>query len=305
MQASLKKVLPFAIAAVLPMAAQAEGPIDGKIYGKINLSVENQDEAGVSTNELQSNASRLGFAGKTALSDSLSVIYQLEYEVDPDSGTDVFKQRNSYVGLAGGFGSVIAGVHDTPTKLLQNKVDLFNDLQGDIKSIITKSEVRSKNTVMYATPEMGGFFAQGAYVMSEAENVDDGYSVAGGWENDTFYAGISYDTDVRAVDSTVIRGVVQATLGSFQLGLLAETDDTAGVETDGWAVSGQYKMGDWALKAQAGQSDISTAGGETYSLGADYKLAKNTKLFGFYTNETADSEAKEADYVGLGIEHKF
>lgn len=305
MQASLKKVLPFAIAAVLPMAAQAEGPIDGKIYGKVNLSVESQDEAGVTTEELQNNASRLGFAGKTALSDGLSVIYQLEYEVDPDSGTDVFKQRNSYVGLAGGFGSVIAGVHDTPTKLLQDKVDLFNDLQGDIKSIITKSEVRSKNTVMYATPEMGGFFAQGAYIMSENEATDDGYSVAGGWRNDTIYAGVSYDTDVRAQESTVIRGVVQATLGSFQLGLLAETDDTAGVENDGWAVSGQYKMGDWALKAQLGQSDIATAGGETYSVGADYKLGKNTKLFGFYTNETADSASKEADYFGLGMEHKF
>lgn len=305
MHTSMKKVLPFAIAAILPMAAQAEGPIDGKIYGKINLSVENQDEYTSTTNELQSNASRLGFAGKTALTDSLSVIYQLEYEVDPDAGSDVFKQRNSYVGLAGGFGSVIAGIHDTPTKLLQNKVDLFNDLQGDIKSILTKSEVRAKNTVMYATPEMGGFFAQGAYVMSEDEDIDDGYSAAGGWSNDMFYAGVSYDSDVRALDSTVIRGVVQATFGGFQLGLLAENDDTAGVDNDGWAVSGQYSLGNWALKAQVGQSDIATSGGETYSVGADYKLGKNTKLFGFYTDETADSDTKEADYLGLGIEHKF
>lgn len=300
-----KKILPLAMAALLPLAAQAEGPIDGKVYGKINLTVESQDEAGVNTNELQSNASRLGFAGKTALTDSLYVIYQLEYEVDPDAGSDVFKQRNSYVGLGGGFGSVIAGVHDTPTKLLQDKVDLFNDLQGDIKSIITKSEVRSKNTVMYATPDMGGFFAQGAYIMSEDETIDDGYSASAGWSNDMIYAGVSYDTDVRALDSTVMRAVVQATFGGFQLGALAETDDTAGAENDGWAVSGQYKVGNWALKAQVGQSDIVTSGGETYSVGADYKLGKNTKLLGFYTNETADSAAKEADYFGVGVEHKF
>lgn len=300
-----QKLLPFAIAAVLPVVAQAEGPIDGTIYGKINLTIESQDEAGETVEALQSNASRLGFKGKTALNDGLSVIYQLEYEVDPDAGADVFKQRNSYVGLAGGFGSVIAGIHDTPTKLLQNKVDLFNDLQGDIKSIITKSEVRAKNTVMYATPEMGGFFAQGAYVMSEDETLDDGSSLAAGWQNDMLYVGVSYDSDVRAQDSNVIRGVVQAKLGDFQLGALVESDDTAGVENDGWMVSGQYKLGSWALNAQIGQSDISTSGGETYSVGADYKLAKNTKLFGFYTNETADSAAKEADYFGIGMEHKF
>lgn len=300
-----QKLLPFAIAAVLPVAAQAEGPIDGTIYGKINLTIESQDEAGDTVQALESNNSRLGFKGKTALNDGLAVIYQLEYQVDPDAGEDVFKQRNSYVGLAGGFGTVIAGIHDTPTKLLQNKVDLFNDLQGDIKSIITKSDQRAPNTVMYSTPEMGGFFAQGAYIMSEDEAVDDGSSLAAGWRNDMLYLGVSYDTDVRAEDSNVIRAVVQANFGDFQLGALVESDDTADVENDGWMLSGQYKLGSWALKAQYGQSDISAAGGETYSLGADYKLAKNTKVFGFYTNETADSAAREADYFGIGMEHKF
>lgn len=300
-----QKLLPFAVAAVLPVAAHAEGPIDGTIYGKINITVENQDEAGVSTNALESNASRLGFKGKTSLNDALSVVYKLEYEVDPDAGDNVFKQRNSYIGLTGGFGTVIAGIHDTPTKMLQNKVDQFNDLQGDIKSIITKSEKRTKNTVLYSTPELGGFFAQGAYIMSEEENLDDGASVAAGWKNDVIYAGVSYDSNVRAQESDVIRAVVQANLGDFQLGALIENDDTADVKNDGWMVSGKYKLGNWALKAQYGQSDIVTQGGETYSLGADYKLAKNTKVFGFYTNESADDNAREADYFGIGLEHKF
>ena len=44
------------------------------------------------------------------------------------------------------------------------------------------------------------------------------------------------------------------------------------------------------------------------SLGADYKLAKGTKLYVFYTDNT-DSSVGEADKedtaFGLGMEHKF
>ena len=47
------------------------------------------------------------------------------------------------------------------------------------------------------------------------------------------------------------------------------------------------------------------AGGETLSLGVDYKLSKTTKLYGYYTTEDANSATKEADYAGIGIEMKF
>jgi predicted porin len=299
------KLLPFAVAAVMPVAAHAEGPIDGSVYGKVNVTIENQDEGGDSVVALESNASRLGFKGKTQLNGSLYAIYQLEYEVAADDGSDVFKQRNIYVGLAGDFGAVIAGKHDTPTKLLQNKIDLFNDLKGDIKNVITKSDNRASNIVMYSTPEAGGFFAQGAAIMSEDADIDNGFSVAAGWQNDMFYAGLAYDDAVYAEDSNVLRGVVQARLGDFQLGALYETDDTNGTTNDGWVLSGQYKLGDWALKAQVGQSDIKAEGVETFSLGVDYKLAKSTKVFAFYTDDTADQDIIERNYLGLGLEHKF
>ena len=46
----------------------------------------------------------------------------------------------------------------------------------------------------------------------------------------------------------------------------------------------------------------------TFSLGADYKLAKSTKLYVFYTDNT-DSSVGSADSensaFGLGMEHKF
>ena len=46
----------------------------------------------------------------------------------------------------------------------------------------------------------------------------------------------------------------------------------------------------------------------TLSLGADYKLAKNTKTFVFYTDNAdskADGTETEQSTFGIGLEHKF
>ena len=121
--------------------AQAEGPIDGKVYGKVNLTLQSSDEGTDSrVTELVSNASRLGFKGETSLNDDLSVIYQLEYEAnfdDGDKGGRTITQRDSFAGLKGGFGTVKAGIFNTPTKSAQNKVDLFSDYVGDIKNVFS------------------------------------------------------------------------------------------------------------------------------------------------------------------------
>jgi len=41
-----------------------------------------------------------------------------------------------------------------------------------------------------------------------------------------------------------------------------------------------------------------------FTLGADYKLAKSTKIFTFFTTFDMDSGADE-DYLAAGIEYKF
>ena len=60
-----------------------------------------------------------------------------------------------------------------------------------------------------------------------------------------------------------------------------------------------------ALKAQFGFSDIKTEGGSTFSLGADYKLAKTAKTFVYVTQEDSDDESINATYIGGGLEYKF
>ena len=95
--------------ATAPFAA-ANGPIDGKLYGKINVSVVNSDSGSTDTWKLNSNASRIGLKGSTKISEGLSVFYKTEFEIAVDDGsfdnettadTDkvTFKQRNIFAGV--------------------------------------------------------------------------------------------------------------------------------------------------------------------------------------------------------------
>lgn len=307
-----KTALSLAIAAVLPAFANAE-KVEVEMpefYGKVNVSIQNTQEEGKgSISELVSNASRLGVKGKIELNHGLEGIYKLEYETqvdDGDKGGQTFAQRNIYAGIKGGFGQIIAGKFDTPFKKAQNKIDLFNDLEGDIKSAISAHDNRTANTVQYSTPKMSGLVATVAHIASEDETVNDGTSSSLTFTQKNVYAAIAYDTDVEA-DTDALRLVAQYSMADFTVGALWEQDNTDGSDNDkeGWVYSASYKLNsDIKLKAQYGESDIVKDNAETYSLGADYKLAKNAKAYAFVTDETFGNDTSN-DYYGIGLEYKF
>ncbi len=305
-----KALLPLAIAAVLPMTAFA----DVTVYGKANVAYQTVDEDNKpdTDSELVSNASRIGVKGKEKLTDTLSAIYKFEYETQIDDGDkdgETFAQRNIYVGLTGDFGTVTAGNFDTPFKTSQKKIDQFNDLEGDIKNTITKSDNRESNTVQYSSPKLaGGLVATVAHIASEGAD-DNGLSASVAWDNDGLYLALAMDQDVEKADYDAMRLVAQYSISDLQLGALYEkVDDADGDNLDAYLVSASYKVGSFKLKAQYGEGDVvAAAEGEdstTTSVGFDYKLSKSTKAYTFYTmNEYADGH--EDKYAGVGLEVKF
>lgn len=312
-----KTALSLAIATILPTFAFAEVANNDKVtidlgepkfYGKINVSVQNTQEGDDSTSEVVSNASRLGANGELELDHGIKGIYQLEYETAVDDGDkkgQTFTQRNIFVGLQGAFGYVVAGNFDTPLKRAQKKVDLFGDLEGDISSIITNSDNREANSILYRTPELAGLVATIAHIASEDEAVNDGTSSSLTYTRNSLYAAIAYDTDVEVNGVDVTRLVGQYSFAGFTLGGLWETQQQNGDNLDGWVYSVAFKATDAAtLKAQYGESDIVKDNAETYSLGLDYKLAKKVKVYGFVTDEKYDIKGSN-QYYGIGTEFKF
>jgi len=282
------------------------------IYGKANLSLQSSDEGEGSFTEVKSNASRLGFKGKYQLDDGLEVLFKLEYEVGID-GTEKNGQsiwaRSQYVGLKGGFGEVLVGKNDTVLKQSQGKVDIFGDLNGDIKHL-WKGENRVGNTVTYKTPKVNGFQFGATYVAADSVEADDAYSLAVFYGDKSLkkskvFASVAHDGDLKGYDIT--RATLQGKVADFVIGAMVQTQEknATGDKMDGAMVSGQYKVGKTTFKVQYQMADHD--GGDTNygtSVGADYKLAKNTKLYGFYTNLDFDTNSDQ-DYLGVGLEYKF
>ncbi|WP_347331910.1 porin [Marinimicrobium locisalis] len=312
----MKKVLvPLVLTASFPAVAVA----DVQVYGKGNVALQHADETGNSKAELVSNSSRIGVKGSESLREGLEAIFQFEYQTNVDDGGgdgETFSQRNIYVGLRGKAGTLLAGRIDTPLKKAQNKVDLFNDLEGDIKYLFA-GENRRSNQVQYRSPVVGEYFSGAiGYITYEEDGVDPGISASVSYDRGPLYLAAAVDRDVVMEEGAVIpdadvaRFVARYSISVVHVGALFETYDDGFIDEDGALVSVLWDLNEnWDLKAQAGSSDINNGGGESVSLGADYRLSAKTKLFGYYTNETNDwgcgGVGCDNDYLGVGMELKF
>jgi predicted porin len=285
---------------------------DVVIYGKANVSIQSSDEGEGSFTEVKSNASRIGFKGTHELSNDLTVVYKAEFQVDLDGDSakgDSITDRNQYIGLKGNFGQVLLGNNDTVLKQSQGKVDLFSDLNGDIKSL-WKGENRMSDSITYKSKRFNNFQVGVTYVVEDSVDGEDATSFAVTYgdaelKKSQWYAALAFDSEMKGYDVT--RATVQGKLAGFTLGAMLQAQESvsSGAEMDGFLASAKYSINSWSLKAQVQTANFD--GGDDKSgvtVGADYKLAKNTKLYGFYTTFDMDSGADE-DYLAAGIEYKF
>lgn len=175
----MKKI---AIASAIALASITAAHAAPTVYGKAFLTldyVSTDYDAANKTDEdtfkLTSNQSRIGFKGDDDLTDTTKLIYQLEYQINPDDDSQQFKSRNTYVGLAHNtLGTVLAGRHDTPLKLVQNKVDVFNDTLFDMANAGVSGENRANNVLAYQSPALVGMPVTFMAATALSENDTDG-----------------------------------------------------------------------------------------------------------------------------------
>ena len=291
---------------------QSEEPT---VYGKLWISVESQDTASGTEVDMVSNASRLGIKGSMDFGEGIEAIYQAEYEVDPVDGTAdeskdrTFKQRNSFVGLKGSVGTIFLGKHDTATKKSQKKIDLFNDLAGDIKNIL-QGENRMSDLVGYTTPKINGFSAtfnaiKGTEGLGD-DSIGDSTSTSFSYDSENFYIALAFDSELKGYDST--RLTLQIPFNRSQLGIMFQDSEklSTGVEEDGYVISFSQKVGDkGTLKFQQAESDMKLDSGKQFSFGYDYKLSSKAKVFYFFTDLNGNQDSKEKEIHGVGFEYKF
>ncbi len=262
------------------------------IYGKANVTVQSSDDGEGSFTEIKSNASRFGLKGSEKISDGLEAVYKFEFQVDVSDADskgddDNISARNQYVGFKGGFGQVVIGRNDTALKQAQGKLDLFNDLEGDIKNTF-KGENRLGNSVSYASNSYEGFKVLASFIAEDDVDAKNGYSVAltygdAGLKKSAVYAAIAADSEVNGYD--VVRATVQGKIEDFRLGAMYQTQEKVdgSAEADGYLVNAAYLMGSNTFKVQYQTMDFDDSDDKSaVSVGVDHKLNKNLKVFGFY-----------------------
>lgn len=191
------KAIKFSVAAVAALAVSAfaaDGDVlkpYGQISGELGLyRIAGTDGSGI---DVRSYASRFGLTGAHALEGGLTAVYQVEVGFNPVNGTvaaasrtgadsalgyssgandGTIATRNTYVGVAGGFGTFLIGNHDTPYKLAARGSGAISNADT-VANLQLQTDRRLKGAVAYVAPAdaVGGATIAAAIV--PAHTTDD------------------------------------------------------------------------------------------------------------------------------------
>jgi predicted porin len=344
-----KKLLAFAVAAAFaaPMVANADSG-NVQIGGALKVSVDSLDNGNDRNMNVSSNSSNIWFKGAEDLGNGMKAVWQLTTYVGmgaTGNGSNAWTNGNSFVGLTGGFGTVVLGIHDTPFKILGRKVDLFGDQIGDSRNLISAGgatwDLRPDNVAAYISPTVSGFHAAIAHVTNvgggaATETTIDAWSGLGIYENGPITAGLAYErhnlsnTAAGVNDESAWRLAGGYNFGAGKVNALWQrVSDIGGGTTDRttWGLGASFKVGSGAAKVQYTKaddiSDTSNTGANMWSLGYDHNLSKRTVAYVAVAKTSNDDAAAFSAYGGghgdnpgivmgqsgtgisLGLQHSF
>ncbi len=239
-----KKLIALAIAG-LSGAAFAQSNVT--VYGVMDTTWESVKATGATTvsttanqasmSRLANNSSNIGFKGSEALGNGLTAVFQIETGVASDAagaagatgaGTAFGAIRDTFVGVAGGFGTVVAGTLTHPMRAYGAKVD-FNpgasgsgftgSIYGEFNGVKAGTDDRASNAIAYVSPSFNGFSVIGAYVNGESRFTNENgngttaknrnsraWQLAAQYENGPLFVGYAHhdakDPNVVALGAT-------------------------------------------------------------------------------------------------------
>jgi len=322
-----KKLLALAVAAALPMVSQA-ATADVTIYGKVHTSIDYIDpDVGDSIYDVTSRASRLGFKGSEDLGDGLKLIWKMETTYNTAEG-GFGSGRNTYIGLAGGWGTFLYGRHDTPMKMSTGKLDIFVDELADYNATAGLVDIRASDAIAYVSPSFSGLTLVGA-VVPDADYDGTGdfggaYSVAAMYSNGGLFAAGAYESidDLSGgADLSHWRIGAGFDMGDFHVGAIYQDADgnfsnTPGNDFNTVTINGSYKFGNNVVKAMwlrtSWDNNVAMLGddtADTWAIGLDHNFSKRSKVYAIYADSDINlhttNPSGEQSGFSLGMVHKF
>ncbi|MBI3392978.1 MAG: porin [Nitrospirae bacterium] len=332
MRAKLLALAAGVAVAALPVAAHAQAKVT--VYGLAHVSIDMMDADSAtaadngSRTSVSSNVSRLGIKAAADLGGGLKGIAQYEMTVATDgegqatsvsttttvsgvtgatatststatSSRLLGNAMNSFVGLEGGFGTILAGIHDTPLKTLGRQVEFFPEYIGDARNL-TEQDLRPNNAIVYLSPIFSGASARLAYYADEdASKTQDGYSASVMYSGGPILAGGAYESwkNPSSYYKTLYRLVAQYKAGPVRVGGQYQQGsgkaNVSGVDRSVWGLGASYSIGKAVLKGQYYSADdkggTASSGATMYALGADYNLGSQTTVYLAYAKTDNDT----------------
>ena len=343
----MKKTL-IALALVsLPVAASAEVILYGNIRGGVEFTREGTSAQLKSERNawgVVDYGSYIGFKGSEDLGGNLKAIWQVESNASLNGGSFV-NNRDSFVGLEGGFGTVKVGRVSTP---LKQALDAQDNWEYDSRVLGLGYYGRfgqRRTSLNYQSPDFGGF--DFAFQMAPGSNVhggrtNDGKPVFGlglGYKNSGFFAryaveyarkstaaagglkdshvhnlSAGYDANNLYVAGGIQYGKNVSPVGSTDINIATQTENNA--KTKEAQISAAYTFGAVTPKVTVAygraDSDNTAHDGGRYLqaiVGADYAFSRRTTglVSVGWLREKANSNDKNVNNwgVGTGVVHKF
>ncbi|MBN8284468.1 porin [Zoogloea sp.] len=328
-----KKMIALAVAGLASTGAFAQANVT--VYGVADASFDVVRISGDANNELgnttrvSTNSSLLGFKGAESLGNGLTAVFQFESSVGFDNTGSLGATRDSYVGLAGGFGTVVLGNLTGPTRALGSAVDvnagatgigantaligkLGNNLLGTTdtsgnyaggstcarnSTCASIFDTRWKNAIAYVSPSFGGLNATVAYVANENKALN-GLAAA----NTT-----GYDVGVKYANGPAMAAV---TYNAVSVG------NAADLKVSDLRIGGSFNFGMASVRALFDLARADNFGGNkvtqaVYGLGATFNVTPASKLLGqVYVARDLKVNGSSSDDTGaklfeIGVEHSL
>jgi predicted porin len=341
-----KKLIALAVAGLVSGAAFAQSNVT--VYGVADMYYGYVKAGDLKVNPAFNSGglagSRLGFKGAESLGNGLTAVFQYElgYNVDGNGSNFVgaadgkingatsnglTNTRQAYVGLAGGFGTVVAGRLQSPGYVYTGMYDALASSQispqailagnakligGAVNSTIApNNNARVNNSIAYLSPNFSGFSGVLAYAAGEqAAGPKEGVWALGlNYATGPFSIGfvhhkISNFTGVEAADAkenfigaSYDLKVVKL-LGSWQNAKYDGNDTTNKL----WQIGAAIPAGPGSVNVAYGKTsmDADNSNSKSFTLAYLYPLSARTTAYTGYTHTNNDDLAA-VGVLGAGV----
>lgn len=344
-----KKLIALAIAAAASSTAFAQTNV--QIYGIADVGYVGVDADGANfkhnINSGVLSTSRIGFKGAEDLGNGLKAIFTLEYGLTMDQDNGIGEAgggvgaRQQFVGLTGGFGTVVAGRLQTAGldytvagSALGGSPSLGATNQVGVGTLLTAGS-RANNAVAYISPSFGGvtvavnharapLFVEGT---EPAKGTDASATlIAADYSNGPLTAGVVYGV-YNQKDATVpvlpantkikewgVRAGYDFGVVKLQAAYQQEKTDLPAVDfkDNKWVLSATVpvtaKIG---VIAEYAQSKIDNGPGisddknKAFTLAGTYSLSKRTTAYAGFVGVRPDAKNSDVNIYGAGLRHAF